>query len=276
MNYLQLPVFNPNALSVGFLQIRWYSLAYIVPLLLSWFVLKFFNEKYNLNLYKDASVFSDDYLFYAVLGILVGGRLGYVMLYNPNYYIQNPMEIVEIWKGGMSFHGGFIGSVLALYLICKKHNSDFSTIADICTISASIAIFCGRIANFINLELYGRVTQVRWAMIFPFTDGQPRHPSQLYEAFAEGIIIFLVMIYVAMRTKLKVKCLNSALFLTLYGVFRIIIECFREPDMEIGFLANHFTLGQILSLPILCFGCFLLYKTIKNNTSGKLKRLKKH
>jgi phosphatidylglycerol:prolipoprotein diacylglycerol transferase len=274
MSYLQLPAFNPNVLSIGFLQIRWYSLAYILPLLLSWHILKFFNKKYNLNLYKDASVFSDDYFFYAVLGILIGGRLGYVLFYSPNYFFQNPMEIVEIWKGGMSFHGGLVGSILALYLICKKHNADFFTIADICAIGASIAIFFGRIANFINLELYGRVTRVKWAMIFPFTDGQPRHPSQLYEAFAEGFIMFLVMMYIATRTKLKIKRLNSSIFLILYSIFRIIIEFFREPDLEIGFLANYFTLGQILSLPVLFLGCFLLYKAIKDSVGQRATKIK--
>jgi phosphatidylglycerol:prolipoprotein diacylglycerol transferase len=266
MEHVQLPIFNTNAISIGFLQVKWYSLAYIIPLMFSWYIVEYCNKKYDLKLYSDENAFGDDYFFYAVLGIILGGRLGYVFIYNFEYFLKNPAEILEIWKGGMSFHGGFLGTVAALYLLSKKHKIDFFMFMDICAIATPIALFFGRIANFINLELYGRISNVRWAMIFPFTDGRPRHPSQLYEALTEGLILFVIMVYLTYKKRLKIKGLNSAVFLVFYGIFRIITECFREPDVQLGFFVKYITMGQILSLPILGFGLYLLFDRIKTKT----------
>jgi phosphatidylglycerol:prolipoprotein diacylglycerol transferase len=264
VEHIELPIFNPNILSIGFLQIRWYSLAYIIPLALSWYVLDFCNKKYELNLYNDKNTFSDDYFFYIVSGIIIGGRLGYVFFYNFSYFLRRPLEIIELWKGGMSFHGGFLGVILSGYFLCRKYKIDFFKMMDVCAITAPVALFFGRIANFINLELYGRISNVPWAMIFPFTDGHPRHPSQLYEAFAEGLLLFTIIYYATRFRKLKIKGLNSALFLTFYGLFRIITECFREPDIQLGFFINYLTMGQALSIPIFGLGCYLLYNISQN------------
>ncbi|MDR2760612.1 MAG: prolipoprotein diacylglyceryl transferase [Rickettsiales bacterium] len=259
MEHMQLPIFNPNALDIGFLQIKWYSLVYILSLVLSWRLVSFLNKKYKLNLCQDEATFSDDYFFYGVLGLIIGGRLGYVFFYNFDYFMQNPVEIIEIWRGGMSFHGGLVGVLLGVCLLCKKHGTKPFLLFDILALGAPIALFFGRIANFINLELYGRVSAVPWAMIFPFTDGQPRHPSQLYEAFTEGLVLFLITLFATAKNKFRIERLNSALFLTFYGIFRIFTECFREPDAQIGFLLKNVTMGQLLTLPIFVFGCYLLY-----------------
>jgi phosphatidylglycerol:prolipoprotein diacylglycerol transferase len=269
MEHVRLPVFNTNAISIGFIQIKWYSLSYIISLALSWFIVDFCNKKYDLKLYDDKNAFSDDYFFYAVLGIVLGGRFGYVIFYNFEYFLKNPAEILEIWKGGMSFHGGFLGTIVALYLLAKKHKIDFFTLTDICAIATPIALFLGRIANFINLELYGRVSNVRWAMIFPFTDGRSRHPSQLYEALTEGLILFIIMVCLTYKKQLKVKGLNSAIFLVFYGIFRILMECFREPDLQLGFFMKHITMGQILSLPIFFGGLCLLFNKTKTKTRAE-------
>lgn len=273
MKYIQVPNFNPNIFSIGFLQIRWYSLAYVVAIILAWKLMSYCNTKYNLRLYTDKNKdkFCDDFFFYSVLGIVLGGRLGYVLFYNFQYYFSHPLDIFKIWEGGMSFHGGLIGSCIAMKLICKKYRIKLFRLSDVLALCAPIGLFFGRIANFINLELYGRITSVKWAMIFPNTDGMPRHPSQLYEAFLEGVLLFCILLFTSKKYKFKVKGLNSGIFLTCYGLFRMFAECFREPDIQLGNFLDCLTMGQILSFPIFILGVLILNRIRVQNI-----KIKKH
>ncbi len=260
---IQLPVFNPNIVSFGFIEIKYYSLAYIFGILICWYLTKKLNNMQNKKVFDiENKQFCDDFFYYAVLGIILGGRIGYVFLYNFNYYIHNILDILKIWQGGMSFHGAFIGCLTSGYLLCKKYKIDFLKASDIIVFSIPIALFLGRIANFINLELYGRPTNAPWAMIFPYSDGLPRHPSQLYEALCEGILTFLILIFITKKYKFKYKGLNTGIFFICYGIFRFIIEFFREPDQQIGYILNYFTMGQILSIPLFIAGCYILSKSI--------------
>lgn len=226
-------------------------------------MIKFLNKKYNLNLYNDEKKFCDDFFFYGILGIIFGGRLFYILFYNFPYYISNPFEIFALWHGGMSFHGGFLGASIAGYLLCKKYKIDFLKLADVLAVVAPVGLFLGRIANFINLELYGKPTKGNYGFIFPTADNLPRHPTQLYEAFLEGIVLFLIMFFLVKKYKFEWKKLNSSLFLILYGSFRIFIEFFREPDIQIGYFFNFITMGQILSIPLIIVGFYLLINSKK-------------
>ncbi len=255
---IELPVFNTNALSIGPFYVKWYSLAYIFGLIFAWQLVKFLNKKYSLNLYNDEKFFCDDFFFYGILGIILGGRLVYVLFYNFIYYISNPLEIFAIWHGGMSFHGGFLGVLIANYLLCKKYKIRFFELIDILAVVVPIGLFLGRIANFINLELYGRPTKGNYGFIFPTADNIPRHPTQLYEAFFEGIILLIIMLMAVKKYNFKWKKLTSSLFLIFYGSFRFFIEFFREPDMQIGYFFDCITMGQILSIPLIIAGFYLL------------------
>ncbi len=260
---IELPLFNTNAISIGRFCIKWYSLAYIFGIIIAWQLVKFLNKKYNLNLYNDEKQFCDDFFFYGITGIILGGRLAYVLFYNFIYYIYNPLEIFAIWHGGMSFHGGFLGVLIANYLLCKKCNIKFFKLIDVLAVVTPIGLFLGRIANFINLELYGKPTNGNYGFIFPTADNIPRHPTQLYEAFFEGIILFLIMLITVKKFKFKSEKLNSSLFLIFYGSFRVFIEFFREPDIQIGYFFNYITMGQILSIPLIIIGFYLLITSKK-------------
>jgi phosphatidylglycerol:prolipoprotein diacylglycerol transferase len=235
---------------IGFLEIRWYSVAYIIGIIGSWYVTKYFNRKEKLF---DEKTFEDDYYLYLILGIIIGGRLGYVLFYNLPYYLSNFLEIFKVWKGGMSFHGGLIGVLVSFYLLTKKQKISFWGLLDIVSISVPIGLFFGRIANFINQELYGRVTDSKIGMVFANSDGMPRHPSQLYEAFFEGIVLFLIMFFSA-KKNLKHNGRMSGIFLIGYGIMRFFIEFFREPDEQIGYILAYFTMGQILCLFMVVVG----------------------
>ena len=260
-----LPVFNTNIISFGFIHIKWYSLAYILGIVFAWLLLKYYNKKYDLKLFaeEDKNSFCDDFFFYGIMGIVVGGRLAYILFYDFNYYLHNFVDVFAVWKGGMSFHGGFIGAVVASILFCKKYNINKMLFFDVLSSVVPIGLFLGRLANFINLELYGRPTNMPWGMVFPTADGVARHPSQLYEALLEGVLLFLIMNIVVYIKKFKKIGLNSSLFLVLYSTFRIFVEFFREPDMQIGFILKHITMGQILSLPILVCGIIFLIRLKK-------------
>ncbi len=261
MNLLiTLPNLNPIALSIGPLAIRWYSLAYIFGILFTLFWIKKCNEKHKIM----SQAAYDDWLMWAVLSILIGGRFGYVLFYNPFYFLTNPLEIFAFWHGGMSFHGGLLGSILGMFLFSKKYKINFLKLTDALAVTAPVGLFFGRIANFINLELYGRLTNGNYGVIFPNSDGLPRHPSQLYEAFLEGIVSFIILFCLYQFTNLKNRTgFLSGLFLVLYGSFRILIENFREPDAQIGFLFADITMGQFLSLPLIIFGLFIIFKSKK-------------
>jgi phosphatidylglycerol:prolipoprotein diacylglycerol transferase len=206
----------------------------------------------------------DDYITYLIIGIIIGGRLGYVLFYNFNYYINNIFDIFKIWQGGMSFHGGLLGIIIASILFAKKYNQDPFIYNDLVSLVAPIGIFFGRLANFINSELYGKVTEVPWAVTFIQVDNLPRHPSQLYEAIFEGIILFMLLLYFKNKNFLAKPGLISGLFLIFYSIFRFCIEFFRVPDEQIGYLIFNLSMGQIISLVFVMIGTIVFYLKNEN------------
>tara|TARA_B100000214_G_C23891356_1_gene591918 strand:- start:61 stop:843 length:783 start_codon:yes stop_codon:yes gene_type:complete len=244
--------FDPVAIQIFSIEIRWYSLAYIIGILLGWILSKRFFIS-NVELKEKF----DDFLTFVILGIIIGGRLGYVILYNPNYYLDNLIDIFKIWEGGMSFHGGLIGVVLASIYFAKKNNQNFFIYLDVISIVAPIGIFFGRIANFINSELYGAETNLPWAVQFIKIDNLYRHPTQLYEAIFEGLILFLILIYLRNKGLMKITGLMSGIFLICYSIFRFIIEFLRVPDEQIGYLLFNLTMGQIISCIFFLIGIYL-------------------
>ena len=246
--------FDPVAFQIFSLEIRWYSLAYIVGISLGWIYCK---KKliYNQNI---IDIF-DDFITYIIIGIILGGRVGYILFYNFKYFFENPLEILMIWNGGMSFHGGLIGIIIASKLFSNKHKISQFIFLDLVALSAPIGIFFGRIANFINSELYGVATHVPWSVKFILVDNIKRHPSQLYEAFFEGIILFFILNYYFKKDYLKKPGLISGLFLVFYSVFRFFAEFFRSPDAQIGYLILNLTMGQLISVGFLIIGALLLF-----------------
>ena len=246
--------FDPVALQIFSLEIRWYSLAYIIGIILGWIYCK-------KKLIKDPHIISlfDDFITYLIVGVIIGGRLGYTLFYNLRYYLENPFEILMIWNGGMSFHGGLIGVIVATQLFSSKHNINQFIFLDLVALSAPIGIFFGRISNFINSELIGRATDLPWSVQFILIDNIKRHPSQLYEAFFEGIILFLILMHVFNKNYLKNSGQISGLFLILYSFFRFFTEFFRSPDPQIGYLILNLTLGQLISVLFLVIGSLLFY-----------------
>jgi phosphatidylglycerol:prolipoprotein diacylglycerol transferase len=261
-----LPDLDPVAFNLGPIAVRWYSIAYILGILFALFFLKKCNQKDKIM----SQQAYDDWLMWAVLSVLLGGRVGYVLFYNPIYFISHPLEILAFWHGGMSFHGGLIGVIFGMFLFTQKYKIEFFKLTDILAVTAPVGLFFGRIANFINMELYGRVTNGDYGVIFPNAGELPRHPSQLYEAALEGLLSFLILISLYKFTKLKNKVgFLSGTFLVLYGSSRIIIENFREPDAQIGFLFGNITMGQFLSFPIILFGLFIIFKSNEAKLSHK-------
>tara|TARA_B100000780_G_scaffold276459_1_gene245062 strand:+ start:766 stop:1539 length:774 start_codon:yes stop_codon:yes gene_type:complete len=246
--------FDPVAFQIFSLQIKWYSLAYIVGILLGWIYCKkkLIDDKKVLSLF-------DDFITYLIIGIILGGRVGYALFYNLEYYLINPTEILMLWNGGMSFHGGLIGVVIAAKLFSIKYKINQFIFLDLVALSAPIGIFFGRIANYINSELYGRATDLPWSVKFILIDNTNRHPSQLYEAFFEGIILFFILRYFFNKNYLKKPGQISSLFLIFYSLFRFIIEFFRSPDPQIGYLILNLTLGQLISILFLFLGGVLFF-----------------
>ena len=247
--------FGPVAFQIFTLEIRWYSLAYIAGILIGWFL----SKKIFISTEKIKENF-DDYLTYLILGIIIGGRLGYVFFYNFGYYSQNLNEIIMIWQGGMSFHGGLLGVILATFLFAKKNNHNPFEYLDIVALVSPIGIFFGRIANYINSELYGIETKMPWAVKFIKVDDLFRHPSQLYEAALEGLILFIILLYFRYKGFLKIPGTISGIFLTFYSFFRFIVEFFRVPDEQLGYLFFNLTMGQIISLIFFIVGIYLIFK----------------
>ncbi len=252
------PNINPIIFSIGPFDIYWYSIAYVLGIIAGWFYACKIIKNFKIEL---ATTTLEHFIAWATLGIIIGGRLGYVLLYNPVKYFSDPVIILKTYEGGMSFHGGMIGLIMSSYFFCYKHKIKFLLLTDILAAISPIGLFLGRIANFINGELYGRITKMPWGIIFPNSDLQIRHPSQLYEAFFEGVTLLLILAYTNYKYKsIKIRGFNTAIFLVLYSVFRIIIEMFREPDGHIGFIFNNLTMGQILSLPMLILGVYLIMR----------------
>ena len=243
--------FNPVFIDLHFIEIRWYSLAYIFGIIGGWMYAKRIikNIKINSNLsYLKLKDF-DDFIPYLIIGIIVGGRLGYVFIYNLEYYIKNFQEILYIWQGGMSFHGGLMGVIFATIIYAKKKSIRTFIYLDILACVAPIGFFLGRISNFINGELYGKVTNVAWSVIFPNSENLARHPSQIYEAILEGLILFIILNYLAFKKKLIYSNGTiSILFLYFYSIFRFFSEIFREPDQQIGYILYSLSMGQVLSI----------------------------
>jgi len=251
--------FDPVAFQIMSFEIRWYSLAYIFGIIIGWLLCKKIfikdtkiNEKF------------DDYLTYSILGIIIGGRLGYILFYNFNYYLNNFFDIFKIWHGGMSFHGGLLGIIIVSILFAKKDNQNPFIYMDLVSLVAPIGIFFGRLANFINSELYGTVSNVPWSVIFVKVDNLTRHPSQLYEAFLEGIILFLLLIYFRKKNYLLKPGTISGLFLIFYSIFRFFVEFYRVPDEHIGYLAFNLSTGQIVSVVFLIIGTIVFYLKNEN------------
>jgi len=253
------PSIDPVILSLSIFDIRWYSLAYIASFIIGSIIIKYLNKKL-LNILSNKQI--DSFFIWSILGVIIGGRVGYVLFYQTSYLFVNPIYILKIWPGGMSFHGGLIGIIVSMYLFCKKNNIQFFYLADLVSIVAPIGLFFGRIANFINNELYGKITNFPFAMIYPEIDLQPRHPSQIYEAFLEGIILFIILLTYFNKTKSDPTIGKiSGLFLILYATFRILIEFLREPDSHIGLIFNIASMGQILSIPLIIIGVFFFKKS---------------
>ena len=251
--------FDPVAFQIMSFEIRWYSLAYIFGIIIGWLLCKKI-------LIKDTKINEkfDDYLTYSILGIIIGGRLGYILFYNFNYYLNNFFDIFKIWHGGMSFHGGLLGIIIASILFAKKNNQNPFIYMDLVSLVAPIGIFFGRLANFINSELYGTVSNVPWSVIFVKVDNLTRHPSQLYEAFLEGIILFLLLIYFRKKNYLLKPGTISGLFLIFYSIFRFFVEFYRVPDEHIGYLAFNLSTGQIVSVVFLIIGTIVFYLKNEN------------
>ena len=254
---LPFPAIDPIALQIGPLPIRWYALAYVAGILIGWWYLRrlIATERLWGGRARPTLENVDDFVLWATLGIVLGGRIGYVLFYNPVHYLSHPSEIAMLWGGGMSFHGGFLGVVVAMALFTRRKPFSLLTLFDLVGAAAPIGLFFGRIANFINGELWGRAADVPWAMVFPHGGILPRHPSQLYEAALEGIVLFAVIGHLVFRTDfLKRPGVIAGLFTAGYGIARFIVEYFREPDAQLGYLWGFITMGQILSLPMVAAG----------------------
>tara|TARA_B100000900_G_C20510458_1_gene687751 strand:+ start:114 stop:896 length:783 start_codon:yes stop_codon:yes gene_type:complete len=245
--------FDPVAFDLLSFEIRWYSLSYILGILAGWIIAKKF-------LIYDAKLKEkfDDYITYVILGIIIGGRLGYVIFYDLSFYSNNIIDIFKIWQGGMSFHGGLLGVIIVSIWFARKNKHEPFLYLDIVSLVAPIGIFFGRISNFINSELYGTETTVPWAVKFIKVDNLYRHPSQLYEAIFEGIILFVILIYLRNKNYIKVPGLISGFFLIIYSCFRFFIEFFRVPDEQLGYLFFKLSMGQIISLFFFIIGCYLV------------------
>ena len=246
--------FDPVAFQIMSFEIRWYSLAYILGIVIGWILCKKIFIKNS-----DISEKFDDYISYLIIGIILGGRIGYIVFYNFSYYLDNFFDIFKIWQGGMSFHGGLLGVIVSSYIFAKKNNQNPLFYLDQVSLVAPVGIFFGRLANFINSELYGTVSNVPWSVIFIKVDNLSRHPSQLYESILEGLILFLILIYFTKKNYLNKPGLISGLFLIFYSLFRFFLEFFRVPDEQIGYLILNLTMGQIISLVFVLSGITIFY-----------------
>ena len=249
---------DPILINLGFISLRWYSLAYIFGILIGWWygkkIIKKFKNKHGNFLADDF----DDLITYLIFGIVIGGRVGYVIFYNLNYYIENPLDIIKIWQGGMSFHGALIGIIIGTFFFSYRRDKNALFFLDIIACVSPIGIFFGRIANFINGELVGKISSVPWSVIFPNVDMMPRHPSQIYEAILEGIILFLIVNFFINKKEYTIGTC-SYVFLINYGALRIFSEFFREPDLQLGYILNVASMGSILSFVMFLSGIAMFY-----------------
>ncbi len=268
---LPFPSIDPVLIELGPFAIRWYALAYIAGLLFGWWMAK--------KLCSSPALWGgrapilpeefDDAVVWIALGVILGGRIGYVLFYNLPYYAANPFEAFTLWHGGMAFHGGFLGSILAMYLFCRRRGLPFVSMLDIAATVVPVGLFLGRLANFINGELWGRASDVPWAFVFPHGGPEPRHPSQLYEAGLEGVAIFTILLLAVRAGALARPGMVAGLFVFLYGCARIFVEFFREPDAQLGYLyGGWLTMGMVLSLPMLALGSWLMLRARRRPALG--------
>ena len=257
---LPFPAIDPVLIEIGPFAIRWYALAYVLGLILGW--------RYMLRLAHRLpgtmnALQVDDFLLWTTLGVILGGRLGYVLFYNPILFVNHPLQIFAVWQGGMSFHGGLIGVIIALILFCKFRGLSILRVGDLLVCAVPIGLLLGRIANFINGELYGRPTDVPWAVVFPNGGPTARHPSQLYEAFGEGLVLLLLLWWMSHYTRAPRRPgLMAGTFLSGYGIARGTVEFFRQPDQQMGFIYSFVTMGQLLSLPLIAIGLGLIWHAL--------------
>lgn len=273
---IAFPVFDPIAISLGPIAIRWYALAYIGGIVLGWIYARALVKREQLwgGPEPITLVQLDDFILWVTIGIIVGGRTGYVLFYNPAFFVQHPAEIFQLWNGGMSFHGGFLGCVAAVMLFARKNGISILSLGDITTAVAPIGLLLGRLANFINSELWGRTADasVPWAMVFPNGGPLPRHPSQLYEAGLEGILLFAILALMIRMGALKRPGLILGSFIAIYAFARIASEFFREPDPQLGFLWGGLTMGMLLSVPMVIVGAILVVMAWRRETREPLQK----
>jgi phosphatidylglycerol:prolipoprotein diacylglycerol transferase len=253
---LPFPRFDPIAIAIGPFAVRWYALAYIGGIVLGWLYARWIirTERFWGGAAPISIPKLDDYILWVTLGIILGGRIGYVLFYNLGHFVQHPLEILQLWQGGMSFHGGFLGCVAAVLLFGWRNKVPVLSLGDITCAVGPIGLLLGRLANFINSELWGRVTDVPWAFVFPTGGALPRHPSQLYEGVLEGLLLFIILALMVSRGALQRPGLIIGVFAIVYGLARIFSEFFREPDPQLGFLWGPLTMGMLLSLPMIAAG----------------------
>ncbi|MDA8428353.1 MAG: prolipoprotein diacylglyceryl transferase [Geobacteraceae bacterium] len=261
---MTFPHIDPVFLSIGPLQFRWYGLMYVLGFVATYLIFRSETRRKQLPLTNDDVA---DLVFYGAMGVVLGGRLGYILFYNLPFYLAHPLRVFAVWEGGMSFHGGFLGVLCAVAIFARRKNIPFFTLIDIAAQCAPVGLGLGRLGNFINGELYGRPTDVPWGMIFPGGGGVPRHPSQLYEAFLEGLFLFLLVRFAARRS--SATGIAGWTFVAGYGLFRFIVEFFRQPDAQLGtFLDGYFSMGQLLSLPMFLIGSYMVYRYTRRSSRG--------
>jgi phosphatidylglycerol---prolipoprotein diacylglyceryl transferase len=270
MLVLPFPAIDPVLVHLGPIAIRWYALAYIAGLVLGWLLIRrvVSNERYWNGAKRPSAESIDDLLVYCAFGVIIGGRLGNVLFYDPQYYFAHPLEIFKIWEGGMAFHGGLIGALIAILLFARRYRTPSLTVLDLCSLVAPIGIFLGRIANFIRPELWGRPTDVPWGVIFPGTDGEPRHPSQIYEALLEGVLAFVILYALAQMGGLRRPGMLTGVFAIVYGAARIFSEFFREPDPRLEDLGRGLTMGMVLSAPLIVAGLGILAWSFRRSVAA--------
>ena len=259
------PIIDPVLVHIGPLPVRWYALAFIGALVAGWSGTRYLYGRPRFwGMRAHPTVLAmDDLVVYMAAGIILGGRIGYILFYNLPFYVAHPLDMFTVWNGGMSFHGGLLGAIVAMSLFAWRNGVSVLSVTDAVSATVPIGIVCVRLANFIKPELWGRPTDVPWAMIFPGSDGLPRHPSQLYEAGLEGVVLFIFLALLISRGGLRRDGLVTALFLIGYGTARIICEFFREPDKQLGYLFHGATMGMILSVPLILFGLALLVRAMR-------------
>ncbi len=257
---LTYPSFDPVAFSIGPIQVHWYGLMYLLAFLLAWGLAILHSKRVPQKWTGDEI---SDLIFYSALGVIIGGRLGYILFYQPEILLYKPWVAFQIWKGGMSFHGGLIGVVLAIAFYAKKLKRPFLQVIDFVAPLVPIGLACGRLGNFINGELWGRTADVPWAMVFPNAGNLPRHPSQLYEFFLEGVLLFIILWWYSAKPRRQGNV--AALFAMLYGIFRFFVELFRQPDAFLGYIAfGWITMGQLLSIPLIVIGAIFFFRSEKS------------